>query len=241
MTVCPVCRHELQTPPKDMRDWFRCEKCGTPLRVPSSRSKMLYWFSIFGVLLAATTFPFLLGKYIEGREFTTYFIAGLLGGTVLAVYAGLARFLWNTKFSPPRPYDPYSSLNLSDGCTKFRGHVSEAPPHNPFRDFISRLQTSRYSHPCPACLRIIEPQEIQERNSGYFRCPACGEWLQHDLSNGFRITLVSSLLALILSWQLGYRGALFGFALIAAFLFISVTAFFLCEIFFPSGYIRAGG
>ena len=62
---------------------------------------MLYWFSVFGVLLISTTFPFLLGKYLEGREFTTYFTAYLLGGTILAVYAGLARLLWNTKFSRP--------------------------------------------------------------------------------------------------------------------------------------------
>lgn len=241
MAVCPVCRHELQTPPKDIRDWFRCEKCGTPLQIPSGRTKMLYWFSVLGVLLASTTFPFLLGKYFEGREFTAYFTAYLLGGTILATYAGLARFLWNTKFSRPRPYDPYSSLNLSDARTKFRGHVTEVPPHNAFRFFISRLQTSRYSHPCPTCLRIIEPQKIQERNSGYFRCPACGEWLQYDFTNGFRIILASSLLALILSWRLGYHGALFVFALIAAFLFISTTAFFLCEIIFPSDFKRAGG
>ena len=241
MAVCPICRHELQKPPKDIRDWYRCEKCGTPLQIPSLRSKMLYWFSIFGVLLVSITFPFFLGKYIEGREFTTYFIASLLGGTILALYAGLARLLWNTKFSRPRPYDPYSSLNLSDARTKFRGQVSEAAPHNPFRIFIARLQTSRYSHPCPACLRIFGPSETQERERGCFRCPACGEWLQYESTNGFRIILVSSLLALILSWRLGYRGAVFGFVLIAAFLFISTTAFFLCEIFFPSGYKRAGG
>jgi len=240
MPVCPICRHELQKPPKDVRDWFRCEKCGTPLQVPSSLGKMLYWFSIFGVLLVSTTFPFLLRKYLEGREFSTYLLAGLLGGTILAVYAGLVRLLWNTKVSRLRPYDPYSSLNLSDARTKFRGHVSEAPAHNPFRILSARLQTSRYSHPCPACLRIIGHSEIQERKRGYFRCPACGEWLEYDLRDNFRIILVSILLALILSWRLGYRGALFSFVLTAAFLLIFMTGFFLCAIFFPSGYKRAG-
>src|ERR1700740_956636 len=240
MPVCPICRHELQKPPKDIRDWFRCEKCGTPLQVPYSLSKTLYWFSILGVLLVSTTFPFLLRKYIEGREFSTYLLAGLLGGTILAVYAGLARLFWNTKVSRLRPYDPYSSLNLSDARNKFPGHVSETPAHNPFRILSARLQTSRYSHPCPACLRIFEPSEIQERKRGYFRCPACGEWLEHDSTDNIRIILVSILLALILSWRLGYRGALFSFVLSVAFLLIFMAGFFLCAIFFPSGYKRAG-
>jgi hypothetical protein len=53
MPDCPVCHHELEKPPEDIRDWFRCDNCGTPLQFPSTLGKMLYWISIFGVLLAA--------------------------------------------------------------------------------------------------------------------------------------------------------------------------------------------
>lgn len=240
MPVCPICAHELQKPPKDVRDWFRCEKCGTPLQLHSSLSKMLYWSRIFGVLLVSSTFPLLVGKYLEGREFSAYLLACVLGATILALYAASARLLWNTRFSNPRPHDPYTSLNLSNGQTKFRGHLAEPHAHNPFLPFLARLHTSPYAHPCPACLRIFEPSEIQERKNGCCRCPACGEWLEPELPNILRVIVFSLLLALVLSWRLGYRGALFSLVLVVAFLFISVTVFFLCVILFSKGYKRAG-
>lgn len=240
MPVCPICRHQLPKPPKDVRDWFRCEKCGTPLQVSSSLSKTLYWASIFGGLVLSAPLALLSMQYFEGRELTMYFIAGLLGGAVLSVYAGLARFFWSTKFLRLRPCDPYGSLNLSDDPTKFRGHASQAPAHNPFRNLIAKLPMSRFSHPCPACSRIFGPAEVRERNIGNSRCPACGEWLEYESTNNFRTGLVSILLALILSWQLGYRGVLFSFVLVFTFLIIFVTTLSLSEFFCPSGYKRAG-
>jgi len=240
MPVCPICGHELQKPPKDVRDWFRCEKCGTPLRMHSSLSKTLYWFSILGGLLLSLPLALFSIRYFQGRELSMFFLAGLLGGTILAVYAALARLFWNTKFTCPKPFDPYSSLNLSDARTKSRGHVSERLPHNPFRALGIKLQPSRYRQPCPACLRIFGPSDVREHEGGYFRCPACGEWLEHDFTDTLRVFVLSALLALILSWRLGYRGALFSVVLIAAFLLISVIGFFVCAILFPSGYKRAG-
>jgi hypothetical protein len=45
MPNCPICRHELQEPPEDARDWFRCENCGTPLQVPPLFGRVLLWAS----------------------------------------------------------------------------------------------------------------------------------------------------------------------------------------------------
>ena len=240
MPVCPICGYELQNRPKDVRDWFRCENCGTPLRVPSSLSKTLYWFSILGGVFLSLPLTLFSIRYFQGRELSTYFLAGLLGVTILAVYAALARLFWNTKFNCPKPFDPYSSLNLSDARTKSRGHVNARPAQNPFRALGIKLQPSRYCQPCPACLRIFGPFDVREREGGYIRCPACGEWLEYDSADTLRVIVLSTLLALVLSWHLGYRGALFGVVLIAAFLLISISAVLVCAIFFPSGYKRAG-
>src|SRR5207249_11260139 len=45
MPNCPICRHQLQKPPEDVRDWFRCENCGTPLQVPPLFGRVLLWIS----------------------------------------------------------------------------------------------------------------------------------------------------------------------------------------------------
>lgn len=117
MQTCPSCRHEFQKPPEDIRDWFRCDQCGIPLRLASAFSKSLYWVSILVVLLVGIIPLFLsLGDIFEGADYQFY----LLGGCILAVYGGLARLFWKTKLSRPRLYDPYSSLNLSDAQKKFR-------------------------------------------------------------------------------------------------------------------------
>jgi hypothetical protein len=117
MSTCPNCQHELQRPPEDVQEWFRCDQCGIPLQLPSSHSKTLYWLSIFGVLLVATISPFLSRKYFPAHEFPTY----LLGSCIVAIYGGLARLFWKTKLSRPRLFDPYSSLDLSDSREKLRG------------------------------------------------------------------------------------------------------------------------
>ena len=117
MPNCPSCNHEIHRPPEDVREWFRCDNCGTPLQISSALSKTLYWTSIFGVFLIGIIFSFGSAKYFPGHEFPSY----LLGGGILVVYGVLARLFWKTKLSRPRLHDPYSSLNLSDPRKKLRG------------------------------------------------------------------------------------------------------------------------
>jgi len=117
MQSCPSCRYELQKPPQDVRDWFRCDQCGTPLRLASTFTKTLYWVSILAVVLVGFIPLFLsVANMFEDTEYQFY----VLGVCILAVYGGLARLFWKTRLSRPRLYDPYSSLNLSDAQRKLR-------------------------------------------------------------------------------------------------------------------------
>src|ERR1700674_3523583 len=51
MPNCPICRHQLQEPPEDVRDWFLYENCGTPLQFPPLFGRLLLCAST--LLLAA--------------------------------------------------------------------------------------------------------------------------------------------------------------------------------------------
>jgi hypothetical protein len=117
MVDCPNCHAELPKPPEDVREWFRCDKCGVPLELPSGFAKLLYWTSIFGVLVLAVIIEEVVGRRFPGRELFTY----LIEGCFLVVYGALARRFWKTKLSRPHVFDPYSSLNLSDMQKKLRG------------------------------------------------------------------------------------------------------------------------
>ena|SRR5258707_11571906 len=117
MPNCPVCQYELQKPPDDVRDWFRCDNCGTPLQVPSILGKVLFGISTAVILLTFWTLPGILRRYFRIADFPTY----LLLGSVTAIYGFLARLVWKTKLTRPRLYDPYSALNLSDNRKKLRG------------------------------------------------------------------------------------------------------------------------
>lgn len=122
MPNCPKCNFRLGSPPDDIQDWFRCENCHTPLRVPSELGRILFFVSSFGVLLVCWTFEYYGIRYNwrifrlvpEALQFLFY-------GLPLIFYGGLARLVWKTKVSAPRVYDPYSALNLSDDKTKLRG------------------------------------------------------------------------------------------------------------------------
>jgi hypothetical protein len=122
MQNCPRCHFPLSQPPEDIQDWFRCEHCQTPLRVPSELGRILFFVSSFGVLVVCWTFEYYgirynprIFKWIpEAIQFLFY-------GLPLILYGWLARFVWKTKLGAPRVYDPYSSLNLSDDKTKLRG------------------------------------------------------------------------------------------------------------------------
>jgi hypothetical protein len=118
MPHCPVCQNELEKPPDDVRDWFRCEQCGTPLQIPSVLGKILFCISTAVILVACWMLPFILRRYFRLPDFPTYLILG----SVAAIYGFLGRIVWKTKLTRPRPYDPYSSLNLSDERKKLRGH-----------------------------------------------------------------------------------------------------------------------
>jgi hypothetical protein len=117
MGDCPNCHAELAKPPEDLREWFRCDKCGVPLEFPSGFAKLLYWASLLGVFALAVVIQEVAGKYFPGREFFIY----LADGCFLVVYGALARMFWKTKLSRPHLFDPYSSLNLSDSRKKLRG------------------------------------------------------------------------------------------------------------------------
>jgi hypothetical protein len=123
MPNCPICRHQLQKPPEDVRDWFRCENCGTPLQVPPLFGRVLLWAST--LLLAALIWVLAyvgmryLGMVFPGFEL--HLPMAVMTGIVLGSYGWLVRRFWKTKLVNPRPCDPYSTLNLSDQQTKMRG------------------------------------------------------------------------------------------------------------------------
>jgi hypothetical protein len=117
MPRCTVCQHELQKPPDDVRDWFRCEQCGTPLQIPSVIGKILFGISTAVLLVACWMLPIILRRYFQLTDFPIY----LMLGSIAAIYGFLGRIVWKTKLTRPRPYDPYSSLNLSDERKKLRG------------------------------------------------------------------------------------------------------------------------
>jgi len=52
-------------------------------------------------------------------------------------------------------------------------------------DYVDGM--SRYSHPCPVCHISFLASEIKETEGGWFRCPACGEWLQYDRRHSLSI------------------------------------------------------
>jgi len=108
MPKCPICRHQLQKPPEDVRDWFRCENCGTPLQVPPLFGRVLLWAST--MLLAAVIWVL---AYIEmrylgmvSRGLELHILLAVMTGIVLGSYGWLAGRLWKTKLVNPRPCDP---------------------------------------------------------------------------------------------------------------------------------------
>ena len=122
MPNCPKCNFLLSAPPDDIQDWFRCENCHTPLRLPSELGRILFFGSTFGVLVVFWTIEFL-GMRHNWRIFKLIPAASnfLLYGLPLVIYGALTRLVWNTKLTTPKVYDPYSALNLSDDKTKLRG------------------------------------------------------------------------------------------------------------------------
>lgn len=125
MPICPSCRHPLQNPPEDVRDWFRCENCGTPLKVPPFFGPLLLWASeillAVGIWVLAHLGMRHLGKVAPGFEM--YLSEFVLTGISLGLYGWLVRRFWKTKLVNPRPCDPYSSLNLSDQQTRMRSRT----------------------------------------------------------------------------------------------------------------------
>jgi hypothetical protein len=127
MPNCPICNSNLPKPPEDVQDWFRCETCGTPLRVSTTVGKIIFGFSVaillitfwtgFGLLHHLSKFN---GLSVVGEKL----LVGSMFTIVAGIYAFLIRLLWKSKLFQPRPCDPYSSLNLSDDRKKLRGNAS---------------------------------------------------------------------------------------------------------------------
>ena len=122
MPNCPICRHQLQEPPEDVRDWFRYENCGTPLQFPPLFGRVLLCAST--LLLAAVIWVLAyvgmryLGMVFPGLELHSPM--SVMTGIVLGSYGWLVRRFWKTKLVKPRPRDPYSALHLSDQQLKMR-------------------------------------------------------------------------------------------------------------------------
>lgn len=96
---------------------------------------------------------------------------------------------------------------------------------------------SRYDRPCPACGATIRPSDIHLYGDS-FPCPACGEWLKYDYKHVLSIWGLSVLVASILAWYLGYRGAMLILVGTCATLLLCASAFFFMAMFDPSGFKR---
>jgi len=109
---CPKCNFPISRPPDDIQDWFRCDNCHTPLRVPSELGRILFFVSTFGVLIGCLVVELygihhnwrIFKRFPEGFQFPFYAL-------LLALYGALIRLIWKTKLGAPKIYDPYSSLN----------------------------------------------------------------------------------------------------------------------------------
>ncbi|HKW65140.1 MAG TPA: hypothetical protein VJN89_21475 [Candidatus Acidoferrum sp.] len=123
MPTCPICQADLQKPPEDVRDWFRCDTCGTPLQVPSDFARLLLWISIVlgavGTWVVGIIGAGYLRRIFPGMELHVPY--AFMGAIVLGVYAVLVRWLWKTRLMRPKSCDPYSALGLSDDRKKTRG------------------------------------------------------------------------------------------------------------------------
>ena len=114
MHRCPRCHLPLEKPPEDLQEWFRCENCNTPLRVPSKVGRILFFVSSFGVLVVCWTLEYYGLRYNPRIfRFVPESLQFLFYSLPLFLYAWLGRLIWRTKIGAPRVYDPYSSLNLS--------------------------------------------------------------------------------------------------------------------------------
>src|SRR5215470_3604529 len=100
---------------------------------------------------------------------------------------------------------------------------------------------SRYSHPCPACNTSFFRSEarVTEGRGSWFRCPACGEWLQFHSKHRLSIWIISSVLAVVVSWRLGYRGVMLILVATIAAVLLWALGIFLGAILAPAGYKRA--
>ena len=118
MPTCPICQSQLQKPPEDIKDWFRCETCGTPLQVPPAIGKTFLAVSIGFFLALYYALAFFARNYPHVSELFFYAVFGF----ITVIYTFLARLFWKTRLIRPSSHDPYSSLNLSDSRKKMRGH-----------------------------------------------------------------------------------------------------------------------
>lgn len=120
---CPICHATLQEPPDDVRDWFRCNSCGTPLQISTIFGRILFWISTMLLAILIWILGYVgmryLGMVFPGLEL--HIPVAVVTGVVLGSYAWLARKFWKSRLVRPRPCDPYSALNLSDTETKMRG------------------------------------------------------------------------------------------------------------------------
>ena len=123
MPNCPICGRELNRPPEDVRDWFRCDGCGTPLQVPPAFGRGLMWVSTMLLAVVIWILAYVgmryLGMVFPGLEL--HIPMTMMTAIILGSYGWLVRRLWKTKFVRPRPCDPYSALGLSDEKAKMRG------------------------------------------------------------------------------------------------------------------------
>jgi hypothetical protein len=96
-----------------------------------------------------------------------------------------------------------------------------------------------YSRSCPACGAIIRPEDIPYGDS--FPCPACGEWLKHEMKYNAAIGVASLVIAASVTWNLGYRDWKLIVVVMFATVLLSAIGFVCHGVIAPSRFKRVQG
>src|ERR1700686_316025 len=84
---------------------------------------------------------------------------------------------------------------------------------------------------CPSCPEMIRRQTIDL--SAPFKCPSCGQSLSASSFYSRRLVLAGEVLAGLISYLLGARGAVLLFAYLLAFVPLFIALVFLAKFFDP--------
>ena len=98
---------------------------------------------------------------------------------------------------------------------------------------------SEYSKNCPSCGATIRPSELPYRYRDVgFPCPSCGERLTYDNPNVAAIWVSSIVIAIVVTFQLGYRDLMFILITPCITLLLGFLGHFFVGILFPPALKR---